>query len=84
MARLWEILDEVETEYYVPKEYVDEDGFINITSTLQAGIIANHIPKAKMKSKDKEIQERIDLYEENKNVAVFLTPTKKEFESGNW
>ena len=70
MAKLWEILD--------------EDGFINITSTLQAGIIVNHIPKAKMKSKDKEIQQRIDLYEENKNVAVFLSPTKKEFESGNW
>ena len=69
-----------EIEYFIPEKYLDSDGYFEVEGTLQCAIIYYNVPNAKLKSKDKEVQNRINLYEKSKNLAVFLSPTKKEME----
>lgn len=65
----------------------DVDGKIYVKHTLQCYFIKVKYPEMKLKSEFPDIQERINLYEksENKNLALFLSPAKREFkeEFGN-
>ena len=59
---------------------LDKDGIMWVDHTLQCYFISLGNPDLVLKSEDEEIQHRIDLYNKSKNLALFLSPTKKEFE----
>lgn len=61
--------------------FVDHDGSIFVEHTLQCFHLLNKNPYLRLKSRDMEVQHRIDLFYETRNLAVFMSPTKKEFET---
>lgn len=76
-------ITKVEThhELKLPDEMYDENGYVVIEHTLQAFWILLTNPKVKIRSNDKQLQHRIDLYNESEhpNLTLFAMPTLNEF-----
>lgn len=69
---------EIIVGYRLPKELLDEEDYIEVENRLQCANILQYVPTARLKSNNKELQERINMYNKSKNLTVFFSPLKSE------